>query len=85
MEAMWALFLKLCEGLDDDYFEGELMLRPSGYGTFDLMEQRVHTQMTDDKYPAWAKKQRRQAEWFSLEDGVGMLQELVRLKNETRK
>lgn len=73
-------FLALCQGLDEDYLEGHLELRAGGYGEFLLMEQRTHEQMTEDKYPAWAKKQRLQAKWFTLEDGVGMLNELLRVK-----
>lgn len=69
---LYRLFRMLCQNLDKSQLAGELKLRDYGGGEFRLNEQR-----TDGvTYPMWAKPQRLQAEWPTLEEGIRLLEEL---------
>lgn len=81
IDELYQLFLKLSDTVDEDFHHPELTLKPCGYGDFQLMEARVWEPDANWPYPNWAIKQRLQAKWFTIEEGITTLRELARKGN----
>jgi len=79
VDRIFGLFTEICEGLDRDTVDGELMLSPGGYGHFHLME---HIAWDRVVYPAWAIRQRNQATWFTHTEAIIKMTAILERKRE---